>query len=680
MQKKNKFIAVLLAINIFMSSSMVYAREVPHEANIASSEKDRPAYKLTLEEYKSKSGLELAELVREKKVTSEDLVKLAYEVIDSKNKDLNAVITTQREEALKESKELEDTGQPFLGVPILVKGLGHTTKGGENTNGFVFNKGNISKSDGSMVRELKKMGFIVLGQTNYPEYGLRNITDSKLYGATSNPWNTDYNAGGSSGGSAASISSGMVAIASGSDAGGSIRIPASWTGLVGLKPSRGMIYNANRDSRTPAVHFPLTKNVEDAKVLLEHLRNKKATPLRVSDIKTLPIGYTAISPMGTEVSREAKEALMESVDFFKEQGFSVKEVEWVVNGRDIMRDYTLLSIASAGGFGNLEKKLAEKNYTKKDVDPLVWALYITYRDMDKKELKKQVDEVWKRVATYTNKMEMFHKNFPLLLTPTTATTAPLNTDMYIDKKDLEDMLNIEQLSQEERLKLLNRQWEPMLVKTPFTQIANLTGEPALSIPMYVSSNNLPLGVMLTGSWGMDDILLDIAKIAQDKGRFNLRRVPKSILDNDNYKLKENNLSSIKEYEKEKISNNSLEKTEIKQNSDLEKDTAVRGNSVAISNVSLDIDKNIQDNLIKSEKNILNNNFKLKENNTSNIKDNKKEETRTASLDKKENNSKVDIEKENSKPAIPKNLNPYLLIGSIFILLLLITVFYKIRKK
>lgn len=546
MKKKKQFIVSIILASMIMSPNVVCATDTSNEVVQPEAAQLTPSYKLTLEEYKTKSGLELADLVREKKVTSEELVKLAYEVIESENQELNAVITTQKEKALKEAKEITDTGQPFLGVPILVKGLGHTTSGGENTNGFIFSKGTISKSDGSMVKELKKLGFIVLGQTNYPEYGLRNITDSKLYGKTSNPWNSEYNAGGSSGGSAASVSSGMVAIASASDAGGSIRIPASWTGLLGLKPSRGMIYNANRDSKTPAVHFPITKNVEDAKVLLEKLRNKKASPVTVTVLKTLSIGYTAISPMGTDVSDVAKEALMESVAFFKEQGFTVTEIKWPLNGRDIMRDYTLLSIASAGTFGNLEKKLTDKNYTKEDVDPLVWALYVTYRDMDKKDLKKQVDEAWERIANYTRTMESFHNKFPLLLTPTTATTAPLNTDPYIDNKDLQDMLNIEQLSQEERINLLNKQWEPMLVRTPFTQIANLTGEPALSIPMYVSSNNLPLGVMLTGSWGMDDVLLDIAKIAQDNGRFNLRRAtkkPEINLDTTEKEIENHNLNT-----------------------------------------------------------------------------------------------------------------------------------------
>lgn len=111
----------------------------------------------------------------------------------------------------------------LLGVPTLIKGLDQI-KNGDASNGVYFNKNKVSKSDLMVAKEFKKLGFVILGQTNYPELGTRNITDSKLFGPAGNPWDSTRNAGGSSGGSASAVSSGMVAIASGSDAGGSIRI------------------------------------------------------------------------------------------------------------------------------------------------------------------------------------------------------------------------------------------------------------------------------------------------------------------------------------------------------------------------------------------------------------------------------------------------------------------------
>ena len=213
-----------------------------------------------------------------KKVTSTELVDLAYKVIAEENPKLNAVLTTENgkiphaivEEAYRTAKEIDDRvkagnlaakpidwkEQPFLGVPTLIKGLDEL-KNGDYTKGVYLNKGKIADKNGPVAAEFAKLGFVILGQTNTPELGTRNITDSKLFGPASNPWDPSRNTGGSSGGSAGAVASGMVPIASGSDAGGSIRIPSSWTGLIGLKPTGHV------------VKFPLVKTIEDAKAFFE---------------------------------------------------------------------------------------------------------------------------------------------------------------------------------------------------------------------------------------------------------------------------------------------------------------------------------------------------------------------------------------------------------------------------
>ncbi|EPW90479.1 amidase family protein [Streptococcus agalactiae] len=202
--------------------------------------------KLTEETYKQKDGQDLANMVRSGQVTSEELVNMAYDIIAKENPSLNAVITTRRQEAIEEARKLKDTNQPFLGVPLLVKGLGHSIKGGETNNGLIYADGKISTFDSSYVKKYKDLGFIILGQTNFPEYGWRNITDSKLYGLTHNPWDLAHNAGGSSGGSAAAIASGMTPIASGSDAGGSISIP-TYLSESGLPIGTMLMAGANYD-------------------------------------------------------------------------------------------------------------------------------------------------------------------------------------------------------------------------------------------------------------------------------------------------------------------------------------------------------------------------------------------------------------------------------------------------
>ncbi|HGD3940310.1 TPA: amidase family protein [Streptococcus agalactiae] len=483
---------------------------------------ESPSTKLTEETYKQKDGQDLANMVRSGQVTSEELVNMAYDIIAKENPSLNAVITTRRQEAIEEARKLKDTNQPFLGVPLLVKGLGHSIKGGETNNGLIYADGKISTFDSSYVKKYKDLGFIILGQTNFPEYGWRNITDSKLYGPTHNPWNLAHNAGGSSGGSAAAIASGMTPIASGSDAGGSIRIPSSWMGLVGLKPTRGLVSNEKPDSYSTAVHFPLTKSSRDAETLLTYLKKSDQTLVSVNDLKSLPIAYTLKSPMGTEVSQDAKNAIMDNVTFLRKQGFKVTEIDLPIDGRALMRDYSTLAIGMGGAFSTIEKDLKKHGFTKEDVDPITWAVHVIYQNSDKAELKKSIVEAQKHMDDYRKAMEKLHKQFPIFLSPTTASLAPLNTDPYVTEKDKRAIYNMENLSQEERIALFNRQWEPMLRRTPFTPIANMTGLPAISIPTYLSESGLPIGTMLMAGANYDMVLIKFATFFEKHHGFNVK--------------------------------------------------------------------------------------------------------------------------------------------------------------
>ncbi|HEO7334464.1 TPA: amidase, partial [Streptococcus agalactiae] len=483
---------------------------------------ESPSTKLTEETYKQKDGQDLANMVRSGQVTSEELVNMAYDIIAKENPSLNAVITTRRQEAIEEARKLKDTNQPFLGVPLLVKGLGHSIKGGETNNGLIYADGKISTFDSSYVKKYKDLGFIILGQTNFPEYGWRNITDSKLYGPTHNTWNLAHNAGGSSGGSAAAIASGMTPIASGSDAGGSIRIPSSWTGLVGLKPTRGLVSNEKPDSYSTAVHFPLTKSSRDAETLLTYLKKSDQTLVSVNDLKSLPIAYTLKSPMGTEVSQDAKNAIMDNVTFLRKQGFKVTEIDLPIDGRALMRDYSTLAIGMGGAFSTIEKDLKKHGFTKEDVDPITWAVHVIYQNSDKAELKKSIVEAQKHMDDYRKAMEKLHKQFPIFLSPTTASLAPLNTDPYVTEKDKRAIYNMENLSQEERIALFNRQWEPMLRRTPFTPIANMTGLPAISIPTYLSESGLPIGTMLMAGANYDMVLIKFATFFEKHHGFNVK--------------------------------------------------------------------------------------------------------------------------------------------------------------
>lgn len=531
-------------------------------------------------DYKNMSATELAEMVRNKEVTSEYLVQEAYKVIKEENPKLNAVIGLREAEALEEARNIEDTGQPFLGVPILVKGLGHTVKGMPNSNGFPFAKDQLAGSNGSFVKALQSAGFIILGQTNYPEMGWRNITDSALYGPTGSPWNPNYQAGGSSGGAGASVASGMNPIASGSDAGGSIRIPASWNGIVGLKPSRGVIKANSTSNKGQVVHFANTRDMTDTKLLFEALRNEKVSIKDTAFSKDLKIAYSTESPVGTPVTQDAVDAVNQAVAFLRSQGFDVVEAKPEIDGIKLMENYYTIAAGSAGVAEYLGNQILKRPITIEDVDILTWALYQT----GKVTSKEEVNEAWDFSHEAQAVMENFHQSYPIYLTPTTASTAPLVGDPLITPENLKKMSEIDQMEAPDRKKLIYDQWLDALTYTPYTQLANLTGEPALSLPTFVSSNGLPLGIQLNAATGEDRLLLEFGQLFEDNKQFKLLKqeeevpeestdsssseseVPEESTDsssNESGNVEESSNSSTKE-SSEKDTTPSSSKEEVKQ--------------------------------------------------------------------------------------------------------------------
>ena len=532
--------------------------ESTNSASVENKEVAKPTIPFTVAEYKQKSALELAKLIREKKVTSTELVDLAYKVIEEENPKLNAVLTTENgkiphaivEEAYKTAKEIDNRisagklaanpvnwdEQPFLGVPTLIKGL-DPLKNGDSSYGVYLNKGKTSSVSGAVAKEFAKLGFVILGQTNYPEFGTRNITDSKLFGPAGNPWDPSRNTGGSSGGSAGAVASGMVSIASGSDAGGSIRIPASWTGLIGLKPTGHV------------VKFPLVKTIEDAKTYFDKTKiNKPKTLVEVpKNLKSLKIAYSLKTPLkDVELSEDGKKAVLKAVDFLRKQGFTVEEVnEFPIDGYEGIRTYTIGAIG--GGYTVAANLAKEKN--KRDLDPATYALGTSsYKG---KTANTDVSSA-KNPTIYANQMNEFYKKYDLFLMATNAVTAPSNdkkVDPYVDPKVEEQLYNINKIKDpKERFNLLVKQWEPMMRRTPFTWLFNLTGNPSISLPVYKSANNLPLGVMFAAKNNSEKILLEMGQLFQDNNQFVMHpSVRNTVVSENGNKVRENEYGTKYEY-------------------------------------------------------------------------------------------------------------------------------------
>ena len=479
------------------------------------SDQDTPEAELDLETYMRSDATYLAQLVREGKVTSQELVELAFEAIEKTNPSLNNVISTRKEAALEEAKALKDTGQPFLGVPILVKGLGHTLEGGENTNGFEFLKDNTSRRDGRQVKALKEAGFIVLGQTSFPQAGWINVTNSDLYGVTHNPWNVAYNPGGSSGGSSAAVAIGQVPIASSSDGGGSTRIPAAWSGLIGLHPTNPILtWDGSKNSTV--THFAETRSMADTATLFEFLLKEKTkdTLLENSFSPETTIAYTTKTPAGTPISEDAVAAVEEAVAFLKDLGYKVEEVDYPIDGKRLMEQYYVKAASSAGFVNFTAKQKLKRDVQKEDVELLTWALYQTSKDLTKDDIN-QAQEIIDEIG---QQMEKFYQTYPIFLTPTNAYPAPVADYQHITEEMATKMSDMSQLSKEEKLQLIYDQWLPAWTLTPYTQLANLLGTPAISLPTYINAHNLPLGIMFQTYAKNDRSLLAIGHLFEREGR------------------------------------------------------------------------------------------------------------------------------------------------------------------
>ncbi|KRK64173.1 6-aminohexanoate-cyclic-dimer hydrolase [Companilactobacillus tucceti DSM 20183] len=512
--KISKIILLLVLFTVGAPTQTIFADQIDAPTENVS--------EFTLSDYENSSALQLAEAVRSKRVTSVQLVEYAYQEIEKKDGSLNAMISLRKDEALKEASEIQDTGQPFFGVPILLKGLGHTISGGSNTNGLYFEKDVISHGTSRITKSFQDEGFIVIGQTNFPEMGLKNITDSKLYGPTGSSWNPNYQAGGSSGGSATGVGAGYAPVATGSDSGGSIRIPASWNGIIGFKPSRASMTFDSKSERNQTSHFAETKTMADTDKLYDDFSNGVANDIKL-DPKTMKIAYTTDSPVNTPVSSDAKKAVERAVEFLKSQGYQVEKVKYPIDGTELMNDYDTIGAGSSGIIDYLATSKLKRHLEIGDVDLSTWAIY----QLGKSINKDDVTNAWNSVNKIAEKMNQFHQKYPIFLTPTTASTAPKVGDPLMTSSLEQRIRNMDSLSKEDKAKLALDQWMPSLNYSPFTQISNLTGEPAISLPTYVSASGLPLGIQFNAARNNDRLLLQLGDLFESNGRFNQKDLTES---------------------------------------------------------------------------------------------------------------------------------------------------------
>ncbi|HFR3837984.1 TPA: amidase [Streptococcus suis] len=468
-----------------------------------------------------KDATEMALAVRTGQVSAKELVVEAIERIEEENPVINAVVSKQYEEALKEAEKEDYLGKPFAGVPFLLKDLGQNEKGQPSSAGSRLLAGRPAGHTDTYVQRLKGLGFIIVGRTNTPEFGFKNISDASLHGPVNLPLDPSRNAGGSSGGAAAALASGMVSIAAASDGGGSIRIPASFNGLIGLKTSRGRIPvgpKSYRGWQGASVNFALTKSVRDTKRLLYHLQTYQVEapfPLALLSEqslfapghKSLKIAYSLESPIGSPVSADAKQAVLSLLPQLEALGHQITELASpILDGLEVMQAYYLMnSVETAQMFDEIEAGLG-RPMTADDMEVMTWAIYQSGQTVPAKLYSKVLQD-WDR---YSATMADFHQHYDLLLTPTVADVAPKHGQFDLSADLLDSLKQTQNYSMEEQQDLIWQMFEDSLALTPFTQQANICGQPAISLPTYVRADGLPIGIQLTAAKGREDLLLQLA--------------------------------------------------------------------------------------------------------------------------------------------------------------------------
>ncbi|NLN57090.1 MAG: amidase [Gammaproteobacteria bacterium] len=478
---------------------------------------------MKLAEYLQYDALGLAKLVAKKEIQASELLEIALDRAEQTNPKLNAIIIPMHDHA-RQRTQAKLTG-PFAGVPFLVKDLFQQYKGYPISFGCQGLKraGHLAEENAEIVNRWENSGIVTFGRTNTPEFGIKGITEPDAWGACKNPWNLKHNSGGSSGGSASAVVAGIVPIAGASDGGGSIRIPASYCGLFGLKPSRGRTPWGPHTSEAmhgAAMQHILSKSVRDSAAMLDATHGPDYNSLFKIEApkglyldaiqkppKKLRIAYCTQSPIGTPVSQDAVQAIQQTVKLLQALGHEVVEDRPAIDGMQLAKDFITTWFSQfAYLIAEIQTRLPEKS-DNFELDSLALAAFGAKTS--------SVDYIrnlnnW---GVYVTQMNHFFEKYDLYLIPATASVAPKNGEVKTpawQKPILKTLLHAGKAHWLAQGKLVDRIVKENLKWVPFTQLANITGLPAMSVPLYWNKDNLPLGSQFIAPFAGEDVLLQLA--------------------------------------------------------------------------------------------------------------------------------------------------------------------------
>ncbi len=474
---------------------------------------------LRIDELSTMDATAQAELVRRRELSPLELVDAAIARIERINPAINAVITPLFEDARKAAVAPDLPDGPFRGVPFLLKDIGAMQTGQPYYMGnkALRDLGFRSPFDTPLGARFRAAGFITLGKTNTPEFGMQSTTQPLAFGPTRNPWALERSTGGSSGGSAAAVAAGIVPIAHANDIGGSIRLPAAWCGLVGLKPSRGRVSNpldlrgftelvVSHTVRDTAAVLDAVHGSEPGDLFLAPLPARSYIAEVGADPGKLRIGiltrtlFAQIHPQCV-AGTVAAAKLLESLGHTVEESFPValfdpapKNLLQALNrasGHQMM-----LGLASVLG----------RSVTREDVEPYSW--FVVFQA----EEPPVVFEEYLKAEGWLNRWarqiaRWWSTGFDLLLTPTVCEPPTTLAEMTPPE--------------DEHWKLVSKIQQHVF----FTSRFNLTGQPAISLPLHWSAEGLPVGVQLVAAMGREDLLIRVAAQIEQAQPWVSRRPP-----------------------------------------------------------------------------------------------------------------------------------------------------------
>jgi amidase len=450
-----------------------------------------------------------AELVRRGEATPAQLVDAAIARIERVNPELNAVIHPLYEKARAAARDPALPAGPFRGVPFLLKDLDSHSAGDPCHCGMKVLKelGWTEASDTFLVQKVRAAGFVIAGKTNTSELGNVPTTEPAAYGPTRNPWDPARGPGGSSGGSAAAVAAGLVPAAHASDGGGSIRIPASACGLVGMKPSRGRVSMGPDHGESWGGFTSLgavTRSVRDAAAILDALAGPMpgdpyvapppARPFAQevgAPVTRLRVGFTARSFGGAiPVHPDCAAAAESAAKLLASLGHAVEEAfpPACADGSTIGHATRVMSACTARALDQWGERIG-RPLRPDDVEPLEWVVAEMGRKVSATEWLVAIDAL----HAYTRRVAAWWEGgFDLLLTPTLAEPPPL----------------LGQFAATPQSPLQG--WIRSAPFVCFTQPFNITGQPAISLPLHAAAGGLPIGVQLVAAYGREDLLFRVA--------------------------------------------------------------------------------------------------------------------------------------------------------------------------